>query len=448
MRARCTTIRRLAGFAAAICLALSIRPLSGQSLPAFELDAVSMPEASSAEGRLDVYTRIPYSSLQFISQGGAFIAKYTVLAELYSVDEKGNQQGVVVSRIWERDVPAVEDYDETLASTFDYTTHSISDLSPGTYVLEVQLEDDFASTSFLKRLPVRVRSFAGRAALSDILLADSYDLSSRTIVPNVANVIDNDRGMFSLYYEILARQPMKARVAYSVFKMKKAAKPSVKSLLGLDKEEMSDSDVSFEALDVLPLAKGRNPATLAIPMQDFKVGDFTVRVKLSDEKGTAIDSVDKMISVRWMGLDEQIRDVDEAVEQLAYIAKGKELDWIKSADSDSERARRFLSFWKKRDPTPVTERNERMEEYYYRIAHANREYGNFSKGWQTDRGQVFVLYGEPDYITRHSYSFGASKPYEVWTYNSFGRRFIFVDRTGVGDYQLLVPIWDERTRIR
>lgn len=448
MKACRSLVRRLAGITATCWLALSIQTLAAQSLPAFDLDAVTMPEASSLEGRVDVYTRIPYSSLQFISQGGEFIAQYTVLAELYSVDEKGNQQGVVLSRIWERDVPAVKEFHQTLEPTYDYTTHSISGLAPGTYILEVQLEDNYASASFLRQLPVQIRSFEGRAALSDVLLADSYDVSSRTIVPNVANVIDNDRGMFSLYYEIVAQQPMKARLSYSVFKMKKGGKPSVKTLLGIDTPEYTDSDLSFEALDVLPLAKGRNPATLAIPLEDFKVGDFTVRVTLSDVNGVAIDSVDKTISVRWMGLDEQISDVTEAVEQLAYIAKGKEIEWIRSADSDAERARRFLSFWKKRDPTPITERNERMEEYYFRIAHANREYGNFAKGWQTDRGQVFVLYGEPDYITRHSYSFGASKPYEVWTYNSFGRRFIFVDRTGVGDFELLVPIWDERTRIR
>ena len=443
-----TSIRRPAGLIAAIWIALSFQSVAGQSPPAFELDAVTMPEPGTLESRLDIYTRIPYSSLQFISQGGQFVAGYTVLAELYSVDEKGNQQGVVMSRIWERDVPVVKEFHETLESTYDYTTHSIKDLSPGTYILEVQLEDNFASASFLHRLPVQVRSFDGRAALSDILLADSYDVSSRSIVPNVANVIDNDRGTFSLYYEIIAREPMKARVSYSVFKMKKAGRPSVKSLLGIDNEEFSDTDVSFEALDVLPLAKGRNPATLAIPLEDFRVGDFTVRVTLSDVHGATVDSADKAISIRWMGLDEQISDVTEAVEQLAYIAKGKEMEWIRGADTESERAKRFLSFWKKRDPTPVTERNERMEEYYYRIAHANREYGNFAKGWQTDRGQVFILYGEPDYITRHSYSFGSSKPYEVWTYNSFGRRFIFIDRTGVGDYQLLVPIWDERTRIR
>ena len=333
------------------------------------------PRTRPLEPRLDVYTRVPYSSLQFISQGGKFVAEYTVLAEVYSVDEKGNQQGVVASRIWEREVPEVTEFHQTLEPTYDYTTHSITGLPVGTYIVEVQLEDNFASTSYLRSLPVHVRSFEQDASLSDVLMADSYDLSTRSVVPNVANVIDNDRGMFSLYYEIVARKPMKARVAYSVFKMKKTGRPSVKNLLGLEKEEFSDTDVSFEALDVLPLAKGRNPATLAIPLDDFKVGDFTVRVTLSDVDGVAIDSADKLISIRWMGLDEQIRDVSEAVEQLAYIAKGKELDWIRGADSEKERAERFLSFWKKRDPTPVTERNERMEEYYYRIAHANKEYG-------------------------------------------------------------------------
>ena len=171
-------------------------------------------------------------------------------------------------------------------------------------------------------------------------------------------------------------------------------------------------------------------------------------IKISDKDGQALDSVSKVISVRWTGLADQISDVSEAVEQLAYIAKGRELDWLRSADGELERARRFHTFWKKRDPTPLSDRNERMEEYYFRIAHANRQYGNFSKGWQTDRGQVFVLYGEPDYIERSTYAFGTSKPYEIWTYNSFGRRFIFVDRTGVGDFEILVPIWDERNRIR
>lgn len=434
-----------------VCLAATSDPTRAQSVPVFDVDAVTMPDPSTLEPKLDIYTRIPYSSLSFISRSGQFVSEYSVLAELYRVDEDGDQQSVVASRIWERKVPPVKTYEETQAiNQIDFTTHTISGVQPGVYLLEVQIEDGFAGASYVKQVPVRVRSLDSKASLSGVLLADSYDPDSKTIVPMVANVINNDRGLFILYYEIAAREKMKARVSYSLYKLKKSENVrSVKSLLGLtDQRDPGEADVSFEAYDLLPLRQGRNPAAISIPLEEFEVGDFAVEIKIADENRVALDSVRKVVSVRWTGLADQIKDVSEAVEQLTYIAKGSEINWIMSADTDQERARRFNTFWKKRDPTPLSDRNERMEEYYYRIAHANREYGNFSKGWQTDRGQVYVLYGEPDYIERHTYSFGSSKPYEIWTYNSFGRRFIFIDRTGVGDYEIHIPIWDERTRIR
>ena len=34
-----------------------------------------------------------------------------------------------------------------------------------------------------------------------------------------------------------------------------------------------------------------------------------------------------------------------------------------------------------------------------------------------------------------------SKPYEVWYYNALNRRFVFVDYTGFGDYELVEPEW-------
>ncbi len=448
IQCRVRRLLRLSGLLLAIA-ALS-EPVSAQSVPLFDVDAVTMPDPVTLLPQLDIYVRVPYSSLQFISQSGKFVAQYTVLAELYRVDEDGDQQSVVVSRIWERNVPKLESYDVTQSGTLDYTTHTVSDILPGVYLLEVQIEDGFAGSSYVKQIPVKVRPLSAFASLSDILLADSYDMESKTMVPSVTDVVGNDRGLFTLYYEMAAKEAIKARVTYSVYKLKNSDNArSVKTLLGLGKKEKPvEASVSFEALDLLSLKKGRNPATLSIPLEEFEVGDFAVEITISNADGVALDSVRKIISVRWMGLADQIRDVNEAVEQLTYIAKGRELKWLRSGDTDAEKIRRFQQFWKKRDPTPLSERNERMEEYYFRIAHANREYGNFSKGWKTDRGQVFVLYGEPDYVERHTYSFGISKPYEKWVYNSFGRRFIFVDRTGVGDYEILIPIWDERNRIR
>jgi hypothetical protein len=88
-----------------------------------------------------------------------------------------------------------------------------------------------------------------------------------------------------------------------------------------------------------------------------------------------------------------------------------------------------------------------MEEFYYRISSANQRFGSGVPGWRTDRGQVLVSFGEPDITERHPYNYNV-EPYEVWWYNRIGRKFIFVDKTGFGDYELLVPIWDDATRIR
>jgi len=77
---------------------------------------------------------------------------------------------------------------------------------------------------------------------------------------------------------------------------------------------------------------------------------------------------------------------------------------------------------------------------------ANQRYTSLIKGWRTDRGLVLVRFGEPEYVRRKLHSFNY-EPYEVWVYERIGRQFIFVDKTGFGDYQLLVPIWDERTRL-
>jgi hypothetical protein len=74
-----------------------------------------------------------------------------------------------------------------------------------------------------------------------------------------------------------------------------------------------------------------------------------------------------------------------------------------------------------------------------RVAHANQNYKVQNKeGWRTDRGRVYILYGEPDQITREPGAAG-SKPYQTWSYFNIekGVEFVFVDRLGNSDYQLV-----------
>ena len=93
------------------------------------------------------------------------------------------------------------------------------------------------------------------------------------------------------------------------------------------------------------------------------------------------------------------------------------------------------------DPLNLTPYNERLLEHYSRVAYANLFFQPENKkveGWQTDRGRVYILYGEPDQYERRPV--GASEnPYEIWYYNDLqgGVEFDFVDMTGFGDYKLV-----------
>lgn len=78
-------------------------------------------------------------------------------------------------------------------------------------------------------------------------------------------------------------------------------------------------------------------------------------------------------------------------------------------------------------------------EYLSRVKKAGERYRALSReGWKTDRGRVLLLYGEPEEIDRHPSSEGG-KPYEIWSYYQVenGVVFVFVDRTGFGDYILV-----------
>jgi GWxTD domain-containing protein len=95
------------------------------------------------------------------------------------------------------------------------------------------------------------------------------------------------------------------------------------------------------------------------------------------------------------------------------------------------------------DPNPNTEKNELMEEYFLRVNIANQNFSTLSQdGWQTDQGRIFIKFGEPDDIERHPFERN-SPPFEVWRYYNLRKVFVFLDRTGFGDYYLHPSYLDE-----
>jgi len=136
----------------------------------------------------------------------------------------------------------------------------------------------------------------------------------------------------------------------------------------------------------------------------------------------------------------------------AWAAKCEQLLWLTDAGKIAEfkhlpaegRESAWKSFWRELDPTPTTARNEKEEEYFERIEYAEEIFRRGDKGFRSDRARVYALLGPPESIESRPFEL-ETNAVEVWYYYSRGLTFVFVDRSGFGEYILESPrFWDER----
>jgi GWxTD domain-containing protein len=122
-----------------------------------------------------------------------------------------------------------------------------------------------------------------------------------------------------------------------------------------------------------------------------------------------------------------------------YVATDEDIRTFAKLTTEEAR-REFLSrFWVDVEKGRPGKNPIRRSDYMHRISIANQRYGNQTReGWTTDRGRVYILYGEPDEIERVP-SQSNAKPHEIWHYYQIenGVEFVFVDRSGFSEYVLV-----------
>jgi len=127
---------------------------------------------------------------------------------------------------------------------------------------------------------------------------------------------------------------------------------------------------------------------------------------------------------------------EDQIAQLRYIASQNEWQVLRSLPK-SKYAQAIEGFWKANDPSPGTLRNETRERFYQRVLRADEMFTVHKKlkGWSSDRGRIYIKFGEPDDIVSESYPLGRY-PNIIWTYYKQNRQFIFADTKGFGLYTL------------
>ena len=392
--------------------------------PRFYFDAISLESGELGVSRMDVYIEVPYEALHFFKLNDAFRSSYDMTINIYDSVE------TLINEKWWTEKIETKDYNESVSPARSNLSHQSFMLIPGKYFIEVQLKDNETQKVTRLKRKVDVRNyFSPKFSMSDILVASRIEMDSGKIVvyPNISGNVGTLRDSFYIFFEMYnSISADSAKIVVTIHNVK---------------GDSINRDSFMYALGSL-----KKSCFYQITTSQFIAGDYLLEVRVVPKLGSSGFSDElsaiatRSFVIRWRGLPLSISDLDLAIDQIQYISSRDKLDEIKKAYPERKKEL-FRDFWKKKDPTPNTERNELMEEYYSRVQYANKHFGHYIDGWKSDMGMIYIIFGVPSNIERHPFEMG-SKPYEVWTYYELNREFIFVDVSGFGDYRLQNPLWD------
>jgi GWxTD domain-containing protein len=391
----------------------------------FNLDALNFYSPDSTKSRVDLYFEFPFENINFLKNKekvNEYLSAFNI-----SVIVKDESKNVVIDQMYKETI-------YTSKTDLDYLNKNSKVFSkniflfPGNYSIHVSAEEINTRKQSEKNLNFTVKDFL----ISPITVSDVMTVSKVTdkngkkyitpLVSRNAGFIDT----LSFFYFIYVNN-------------------SVSFLIQELNVENSINEKLFTIYDTLDLKKGiefDNQIIKSIPTSNMVNDNYKITIKVYT-LDYSTSSVSEFV-FKWLNFPVDLTNMKNAIEQLQYIASDNEIRKIKQGKTNQEQQKRFMEFWKTKDPSPNTDKNEVMIEYYHRIDYANKHFQtDIYDGWKTDMGMVFVIFGMPSNIERHPYEMD-SKPYEIWDYYEVNKQFIFVDYSGFGDYRLITPLWEDK----
>ncbi|GEM_PF-2116088 len=167
-------------------------------------------------------------------------------------------------------------------------------------------------------------------------------------------------------------------------------------------------------------------------VKDLYGGKYLLRVEyIEDNK--IINFLTTEVLIKFSFLKSEI-EYQDMINALSYIAKWDELDKLKNVSKEN-REKEWNNFWLKQLSNPSITMGIGYNEFFERYNYANKNFSGFKKGYKTDFGRIYIIYGQPDEIEKHPFD-KDSKPYEIWYYYGKNLNFVFIDINGYGEYVL------------
>lgn len=479
-----------------IALILGIPLLGGDSEPIpsfpveatgdihFQFDGARFLEDSTVVHEL--YLSIPQDELAAVAteEGDSVLQ---VELRLDFVGPKGDQ---ILGRTGDQEFPLLETLDEKgLPPAHTLTLRP--EIPPQTSSIRASIEDPNANKRGLLYL-IRGTKKSGEAearyrptpdpqagGLSDILFVwsvsapetedASVDLSQSGQALR-SRILPNPSHFYGLYHRDLA--------FYLEVYPKDTSDESPCELL-FEIERLRDSTVVRRGTETVEPQGHVVPVFRRYDIQDLEGGTYILRVSwLESDGGKVLAERMSPFQVLWEGSTWYLTE-KELLEDASILLSDEQYSEFTLLDRGNKELY-MENFWRVHDPTPESPVNETRAEFERRKAYVQKHYVGFRKGKLSDRGKVFIRFGQPDEVekqlnpqdqeviqnvidrefTEEEQESGArrdfmtidNRAYEVWYYHLYGdpllpeyvgpqvrreMKFIFLDQMGYGDYTLI-----------
>jgi len=379
--------------------------LRAEAPPGFSAD---LSVIRDGEGRpsLVLSVSVPYTELQWVRSERGFTASVEITAAL---DSRRGGRGYGGN--WQRHL-LVPSYASTRSPNATLVERDTLRAPPGRYSLRVGLHDLQADQASMASDQVTIEDWSKvPVGFSDLELgtADSTD----HFVPNAERRFGREVARLAGRAVLFDRRPGPWPRRYAIV---------------LRLRDEGGAVLATDERTLTAPATGE-PLILRPSRTDLFVGGYALEAELVE--GRSHWRVSRSFEVQESG-PPQGADFERMLEPLAYIAEDSEVEALRRLPL-AERERGWDEFWRRRDPTPDTARNEALIDFVARVRYAEQHFQGFGAGWRSDMGKAYIRYGPPDQVESRPATV-QSPQIEIWYYHQPYRRLVFVDREGFGRF--------------
>ncbi len=332
--------------------------------------------------------------------------------------------------------------DDTVKGVPNFIDQQRYVLANGAYDMELSIADknNPGEKPFVTTVPIKIEFPEIIMGISSIQLLESYvkatsptilTKSGYDLMPYVSNYYPENITRLKFYAEMYQAKKILGegeKLIVTYYLESYESKVRLSDYNGFNKQVANDVNILLSEFNIESLPSGNYNLVVEVRDKENKIQAQQKSFIQRTNKPAALSFDDiKTIAITntFVSNYKKIDSIRYYIKCLRPISSSSEIQFAENQLKGNElelMQQYFYNFWKSRNALSP---EMAWLDYYQEVMKVNKEFGTYGlKGFDSDRGRVYLQYGPPDQRTKNN-SEPSAYPYEIWEY------YTLVDKTQI-----------------